>query len=151
MGKTRSCKTCFTPMASRYGHETNRCPLRMLKCPFCNGRHPGVVCNTIPIEKKIEEYTRYVQNKTMVFHHNLEEVQPSYLDSPETKADIGEKKHNNESSKESTPGKEKDPPNIQKQSTDSPEEESPDEEMQSYYQTFLLNLIKPIKKKKKSI
>ena len=54
MGKTRSCKTCFTPMASRYGHETNRCPLRMLKCPFCNGRHPGVVCNTIPTEKKMK-------------------------------------------------------------------------------------------------
>merc|ERR1711954_285064 len=68
MGKNRSCKTCFTPMASRYGHETNHCQLRMLKCPFCNGRHPGVVCNTIPIVKKIEEFTRYVQNKTMVFH-----------------------------------------------------------------------------------
>ena len=82
----------------------------------------------------------------MVFHHNLEEVQPSYLDLPETIADIGEKNHDNESSKENTfSGKEKDPPNIQKQSTDSPEEESPDEEMQSYYQTILLNSLKTYK------
>ena len=91
MGKTCSCKTCFTPMSSRYGHETNRCPLRMMKCLFCNGQHPGVVCNTVPIEKKIEEYTKYVKNKTMVFHQNIEEVQPSYLDTPDTRADNGEK------------------------------------------------------------
>ena len=146
MGKTRSCKTCFTPMASRYGHETNRCQLRMLKCLFCNVRHPGVVCNTIPIEKKIEEYTRYVQNKTMVFHHNIEEVQPSYLDTPDTRADNGEKNNTSESFNEITFDKnEKDQPNIQGHNTASPKEENPDEEMQSYYQTILLNSLKTYK------
>ena len=144
-GKNKVMHTCFKLMASGYGHETNRCQLRMLKCPFCNGRHPGVVCNMIPIEK-IDEYTRYVKNKTMVFHHNLEEVQPSYLDSPETRADNGEKNHNNESFKKITFAiKENDPPNIQEQNTTSPEEESPDEEMQSYYQTILLNSLKTYK------
>ena len=82
----------------------------------------------------------------MVFHHNIEEVQPSYLDSPDTRADNGEKNHNNESSKEITFfGKEKDPPKLQEQNTASPEEESPDEEMQSYYQTILLNSLKTYK------
>ena len=42
--------------------------------------------------KKIEEYTKYVKNKTMVFHQNIEEVQPSYLDMLDTRANNGENK-----------------------------------------------------------
>merc|ERR1711954_502933 len=139
MGKTKSCKTCFTRMASRYGHETNRCPLRMLKCPFCNGRHPGVVCNTIPIEQKIEEYNKYVKSKTMVFHNSLEEVQPAYHNSPESIANLDKINDNESCNENSFSGKEMNAQNTVNQNTDSPEEESPDEEMQAYYQTILLN------------
>ena len=48
------------------------------------------VCCNITIEKKIEEYSKYVK-KTMVFLQNIEEVQPSYLDMLDTRADNGEK------------------------------------------------------------
>ena len=82
----------------------------------------------------------------MVFLQNIEEVQPSYLDTLDTRADDGEKNNLSESFHEITFDKnEKNQSNIQGQHTASPEEESPDEELQSYYKTILLNSLKTYK------